>query len=71
MSKGYEVILVVVNKLSKYGRSIPLKHPFMAKTVTKVFIDHKIVRLHRFPCIIVIDKGGVFMNTFSKELFEI
>ncbi|GAU45110.1 hypothetical protein TSUD_183180 [Trifolium subterraneum] len=32
-SKGYEAILVVVDRLSKYSHFIPLKHPYTAKGI--------------------------------------
>ena len=46
-ANGYEVILAVVDSLSKYGHFLPLKHPYTAKNVSEVFIK-EIVRLHGF-----------------------
>ncbi|PNX84454.1 hypothetical protein L195_g040515, partial [Trifolium pratense] len=35
--KGYEAILVVVDRLSKYSHFIPLKHPYTARIIAEVF----------------------------------
>lgn len=47
-SEGYTMIMVVVDRPSKYSHFIGLKHPFMAKEIASTFI-RKIVRLHGFP----------------------
>lgn len=47
-SKGFEAILVVVDRLSKYFHFIAMKHPYTAKKIAEVFI-REIVRLHGVP----------------------
>ena len=47
-SDGYDAILVVVDRLSKYAHFSLLKHPFTAKTVAALFVKD-IVRLHGMP----------------------
>nr|GEW03432.1 putative mitochondrial protein [Tanacetum cinerariifolium] len=37
-SKGYMVILVVVDRLSKYAHFVPLRHPYTTKTVAAAFL---------------------------------
>ena len=62
-SNGYEVILVVVDRLSMYGHFIPLKHPYTAQSVTQVFFDN-VVKLHGLPEAITGDRDDVFLSSF-------
>jgi hypothetical protein len=41
-------ILVVVDKFTKYGHLLPLRHPYTAASVTRLFMNN-IYRLHGLP----------------------
>ncbi|CAJ2661882.1 unnamed protein product [Trifolium pratense] len=69
-SKGYEAILVVVDRLSKYSHFILLKHPYNAKTIAELFVK-EVVRLHGIPCSIISDRDPIFMSHFWMELFKL
>lgn len=64
-STGLSVIMVmvVVDRLSKYGHFVALKHPYSAKTVAKVFVK-EITRLHGMPRSIVSDRDPTFTSQF-------
>ncbi len=47
-SRGYIVIMVVVDRHSKATHFVALKHPYTAVTITQAFMDN-IVKLHRLP----------------------
>lgn len=67
---GKSVVLKVVDWFSKIAHFIPLGHPCTAASVANAFFDN-IVRLHGFPCSIIIDRDLVFTNSFWTELFKL
>ena len=70
MSNGFSIILVVVDRLSKYGYFITLKHPYSAKTIAEVFVK-EVVRLYGMPRSIVSDRDPVFTSQFWSEYFRL
>ncbi|KAM0014322.1 putative nucleotidyltransferase, Ribonuclease H [Helianthus debilis subsp. tardiflorus] len=70
VSQGKTVIMVVVDRLSKYGHFIALPSSFNSITVATAFIN-EIIRLHGVPLTIVTDRDPRFMTDFWKELHRV
>jgi hypothetical protein len=69
-SRNNSVIMVVVDRLSKYAHFCALQHPFTASTVAQLFMDH-IFKIHGMPHSIVSDRDPTFTNNFWQELFRL
>jgi hypothetical protein len=69
-SGGKPVILIVVDRFSKYNHFIALSHPYTTISVARVFFDN-IVWLHGIPCSIVSDRDPIFTSTIWTELFSL
>ena len=67
-SQGKSVILVVVDRLSKYGHFIALSHPYTTIKVARVFVQN-VIRLHGLPTSIVLDQDPIFTSVFWRDLF--
>ena len=69
-SQVYDVILFVVDRLTKFVHFMPLSHPYTATMVSQVFMT-TVFKLHDLPRSIVSDRDAAFTPTFWKELFKL
>ena len=60
-SNGKDVILVVVDRLTKYAHFLSLSHPYSASSVATLFLDN-IFKLHGLPTTIVTDRDRIFTS---------
>jgi hypothetical protein len=68
-SKGKNVILVVVDRLTKYSHFLPLSHPYTVKEVANIFIKN-IIKLHGPPTVITSDRDRIFQSKVWKDIFS-
>ncbi|KAL8138220.1 hypothetical protein V2J09_004221 [Rumex salicifolius] len=62
-SQGKDVIMVVVDRLTKYEHFIPLAHSFTASKVAHEFMLN-VYKMHGVPLTIVSDRDQVFLSHF-------
>jgi hypothetical protein len=68
-SSKQNVIMVVVDRFTKYVHFIPLAHSFTASRVATLFLQH-VFKLHGLPSSIISDIDTVFTSLFWEELFR-
>jgi hypothetical protein len=69
-SGNNSVIMVVIDRLSKYSHFCALQHPFTTSIVAQLFMDN-IFKLHGMPNSIVFDRDPTFTSNFWHELFKL
>ena len=67
--EGKRVIMVIIDRLTKYAYFFALSHPFKANTITTAFMEI-VYKLHGSPNIIVSDTHPIFTGHFLIELFS-
>src|SRR5258705_4624045 len=66
-SKGYNAILVAVDRLSKCIHAVPTITTVDSAGVACLFLEH-VWRHHRLPEAIISNRGSTFVSNFSREL---
>ena len=69
-SYGFSVIMVVIDRLSKYAHFCTLKADYSSKHVAEAFMQ-SIVKLHGMPKSIVSDSDRVFTSNFWQQLCKL
>jgi hypothetical protein len=68
-SDGFEVIMVVVDRLTKFAHFIPLKHPFTAVHVANALWDN-VIMIHGVPLTIVSDRDKIFTSSIWRDMLS-
>lgn len=66
--KGNTTILVVVDRLIKYGHFLSFSHPYTTTFVAQLYLD-QVYTIHGMPENIISDRDPVFMSKVWQELF--
>jgi transposase InsO family protein len=68
-SQNKDVILVVVDRLTKYAHFISMTHPYTAQDVAQIFMD-QVFKLHGLPQVLLTDRDSLFTSTIWQSLFK-
>lgn len=64
--EGYSVILVVVDRFTKFAHFLPIKHPYTAVIIAQLFFDN-IVKLHGLLETIVSDRDTILLAISGRS----
>ena len=69
-SQSKDVVLVEVDRLTKFVHFIPLSHPYTTAKVATLYLQH-VLKLHGMPATIVSDRDPIFTSHFWQELMRL
>ena len=69
-SQRLDIVMVVMDRLTKYVHFIGLSYPYFATKVAALFTQN-VLKLHGMPASIVSDKDPMFTTKFWVELFKL
>src|SRR5689334_15658012 len=67
--RGYDSILVIVNRYTKMAHFIPCKESTNAEELTEIFLK-EIWHLHSLPRTTISDRGTMFNSKFLQALYK-
>lgn len=68
-SNGKDVILVVVDRFTKYAHFLTLSQPFSVNDVIPLMTEH-VFKLHGPPTVMVTNRDRIFTSTIWQSLFK-
>jgi len=68
-SEGFDTILVIVDRMTKFSHFITLAHPFTATKVARKLMD-SMFKIHRQSRSVVSDRDKIFTSQFWKTIFQ-
>ena len=66
-TKQHEAVWVIVDRLTKVARFIPIRMTYTLDRLAKLYVD-EVIRLHGVPVSIVSDRDSRFTSKFWKSL---
>jgi hypothetical protein len=69
LSKHKNLILVVVDRFTKYAHFIAMTHPITVGSVARAVIDN-IFKLHGLPSMIATDRDRIFTSASWQKMFK-
>ena len=69
-SQFKDVVLVVVDRLTKFVHFVPLSHPYTVAKVATLYL-HYVFKLHGMPASIMSDRDPMFTSHFWQELMRL
>ncbi len=70
MCKGYDAILMIVNRFSKEIIPIACSRELSSEWWAKILCD-KVYAKHGMPQVVISDRGTVFVSKFMKDLYDL